>query len=227
MLIAIPAALIVMPFDELLTAIARTLIDRDNAIHLGGDIVRMLDTLQEYGGFASLGIVAAVIWLLDPANRRRLADLAVAAAVSGLSIPIMKMIVGRPKPRSAMAELYDADTFLGPFGAAPLGPDLGVRHAWEFWVPGISLLQSMPSAHAASAAILSIFLYTLYPRLKMLLITMVVIVGCCRVLFVAHWASDVIIGTGIGVAIAQVVLASGSKRGGWGCRYLEARQRSA
>ena len=160
-------------------------------------------------------------------HRRRLADLAVATALSGMAIPIMKMIIGRPKPRPTMAEIYDAGAFLGPLGAAPLGPEVGVRHAWEFWAPGVSLLQSMPSAHAASAAILSVFLYTLYPRLKVLLITMVVIVCVCRVLFIAHWASDVVIGTGVGVAIAQIVLAQGSKRGGWGCRYLDARQRSA
>ncbi len=223
LLIAVPAGLLVMPLDGPLTALARALTNRDNLVHLGGDVVRVLDTLQEYGGLASLVLVAAVIWLLDPGNRRRLADLAVAAALSGVLVPIIKMLVGRPRPRPAMAEIYSPGSFLGPFGSAPLGPDIGVRHAWEFWSPGISNLQSMPSAHTASAAVLSVFLFTLYPRLKPLVITMVIVVALCRVLFTAHWASDVIIGAGVGVAIAQVVMARGSARGGWGCRLLDAR----
>ncbi len=226
MLVAIPAAALVMPLDNFFSAIARHLNNRENAIHLGGDIRRMLDTLQEYGGLASLVLIGGAIWLLDTANRRRLADLVVAVAITGVTVPILKMIVGRPKPRPAVADLYDSGAFLGPFGAAPLGPELGVRHAWEFWVPDISVLQSMPSAHAASAAVLGVFLYSLYPRLKPLLILMGVVVGICRVLFTAHWASDVVIGAGVGMAIAQVVLAKGSRRGGWGCRLLDARQRS-
>lgn len=220
LLIAIPAGLLVMPLDNFITGLARALNDRSSTIHLGGDVVRVLNAMQEYGGIVSLVLTGAIIWLLDPHNRRRIADLAVAAALAALLVPVLKMIIGRPRPRSSMAEMYDATAFLGPFGSAPMGPELGVRHAWEFWLPRISDIQSMPSAHTASAAVLSVFLFALYPKLKPLLITMVVIVGLCRVLFTAHWPSDVVIGAGVGVAVAQVVLARGSKRGGWGCRLL-------
>ncbi len=204
MLVALPIAIVLVPIDGVVSSGAR-------AIPMGGDVRRALGWLQEYGGLASLIVVAAVIWLLDPANRRRLADLAFAVVASSVLVFAGKILIGRPRP--AMADLHSTWSFLGPFGAAPV--DGGVRHAWDVFAPGVSNLQSMPSSHTAAAVVLSVFLCSLYPRLRPLVIVMPIIVGVCRVLFGAHYASDVAIGAGVGLAIGQVALVSG-----WGQRLL-------
>lgn len=204
MLVALPIAVLLVPIDGVVSSGAR-------AIPMGGDVRRVLNWFQEYGGLASLVVVAAVIWLLDAANRRRLADLAFAVVASSVVVFVAKVLIGRPRP--AMADLYSTRSFLGPFGAAPV--DGAVRHAWDVFAPGVSNLQSMPSSHTAAAVVLSVFLYRLYPRLKPLAIAMPIVVGVCRVLFGAHYGSDVAIGAGVGLAIGQVALI-----GGWGQRLL-------
>ena len=78
MLVALLIAAVLVPIDGVVSSGAR-------AIPMGGDVRRVLNWLQEYGGLASLVVVAVVIWLLDPANRKRLADLAV--AVPGVAVP--------------------------------------------------------------------------------------------------------------------------------------------
>lgn len=204
MLVALPIAVLLVPIDGVVSSASR-------AIPMGGDVQRVLSWLQEYGGLASLVVVAVVIWLLDPANRRRLADLAVAVVASSAAVFAAKILIGRPRP--AMADLFGTGSFLGPFGAAPV--EGAVRHAWDVFAPGVSNLQSMPSSHTAAAVVLSVFLCRLYPRLKPLAIAMPIVVGVCRVLFGAHYASDVAVGAGMGLAIGQVALI-----GCWGTRML-------
>ena len=199
-----------LPFDGVLLGAARS-------IPLGGDVRREFEAVQQYGGFGSLVLVAVLVYLLDRGRAKRLYDLLLAVIIAGAGINLLKMLIGRPRPRLAGfgdgPALYDHLSFLGPWGEHPFGAEIGVRHAWEFWAGISSDLHSMPSSHTAFAVLLSVFLWAAYPKLRGFAVVMAAVVGCCRVLFAAHYPSDVVVG-----AAAGFVLAYPAIDGGWGRR---------
>lgn len=198
--IAIVIALALLPIDGW---IARVMIDvRAN---VGGDIKRELETLQQFGAAGSLIIVALIILLQDPGRRARLLDLLAGVVLTALVVYPMKVLVGRPRPRIELLE-RDPDlhlVFLTPFRAYDFGPDIGLVHAWELGERSAKHLTAMPSAHTAYAVVLGTFLAVLYPRLRPMLIGLVAIVGFARVLFGAHYPSDVVIAAAIAFAITE------------------------
>ncbi len=172
--------------------------------HLGGDLRRSIEMLQQYGDVVTLLITALLVSVLDPARRRFLLDLAGAAILTGLAAVILKMVCGRPRP-----ELGDSSFFAGPFLYPVTAKGAHVLlHSWEFWKSGASDLWSMPSSHTTAAAVLSVFLAYHYPRLRVFAGVMVVFVACARVLTGAHYASDVVMGAGVGCAVAWSVLST-------------------
>jgi membrane-associated phospholipid phosphatase len=64
----------------------------------------------------------------------------------------------------------------------------------------------MPSSHTVYAVVLASFLVAMYPRLRGLWITLAALVAFCRLLFDAHWASDVVVGAGLGAAVTWTIL---------------------
>lgn len=204
--VALAAA--VFPFDGAISGAARGLGSR-----LGGDVVRELEAVQQFGAFGSLVIVAAFVWALDPGRRRRLLDLAVAAAWSGVVVQALKMAVGRPRPKFG-----DPGVLLGPFGAYPVaGADPpGVWHAWEAWRGISSDLWSMPSSHTAAAVALAVYLGVVYPRVRPVVVALAAVVGASRVVLGAHYASDVAVGAAVGFACAHAAVT-----GWWGVRGLD------
>lgn len=180
--LAVPALL---PFDGPIARFAAAHPPR-------GDIRRELEAIQQFGQGVSLVVIMSAIALLDPANRRRLLDLAAAAASTGLLVLALKMLVGRPRPRPAFG--VDSLHFLGPFGQYPVEESVGVRHAWELWGGISSDLWSMPSSHTAYAVVMAIFLWRVYPRIRPLAIVLASIVGLARVWLGAHYPTDVFVG---------------------------------
>jgi membrane-associated phospholipid phosphatase len=174
---------------------------------IGGDVRRQLVWFQEYGQFGSIALAALLMWLLDPERRARLLDWIAGMAIAAAIVFPMKMLIGRPRPR-----LGDPGSILGPFGAYPLGPGRGVRHAWEVWGGISSDLWSMPSSHTAYAVVMSVFLAAVYPRVRGLVYLLAVAVGVCRVLFGAHYASDVVVGAGAGLLAGRAGLAWARRR---------------
>jgi membrane-associated phospholipid phosphatase len=175
---------------------------------VGGDVKRELEFLQQFGAISSIVLISLVILLVDPADARlkwrRIADIAVAAALSGLIGNLLKMFFGRPRP------LFDDPMhLLGPLGKYPVeSASGGVRlmSAWEMGARGVSDLWSMPSSHAMAGACLAFCLSTLYPRLRPLCVGLAVIVCSARVLLNAHYVSDVLIGAALGWLIAAFAL---------------------
>jgi len=169
--------------------------------HLGGDIKRELEAIQQFGAVGSMVLVAVVIALLDPLRRRRLWDLVIATATTAAVVQPMKILVGRPRPK-----FDDPLVVLGPMGRYRVSDEVGARHAWEIGSGISSDLWSMPSSHTAHAVVLGVFLVGLYPRLRPLVVGLVVIVGLSRVLFGAHYPSDVVAGGVVAWVIAQWVM---------------------
>ena len=204
--------LILVPFDGWLSRLAQALAQvLAQTLPLGGELQRELDVLQQYGGPAAIVIGAAVVWLLDPGRRRRLLDWLAAIGATAILVVVMKLTVGRVRPK-----FNDPLAFLGPFGTYPIGARVGVRHAWEFWNGISSDLWSMPSSHAAYAVVMSVFLSSMYPRFRPLAISLATLVGVCRILLGAHYPSDVVAGAALGYFAAQRAIA-----GRWGERLWQ------
>lgn len=194
LLLTLPAFWLVHPFDALIDHAARDLAARP---FFRGDIVREWTAWQQFGAVGSLLFTAAAVWLADRARARRLLDLLAASLAGFAAFSLLKMGIGRPRPKFG-----DPETFLWPWGAYPLGPERGVKHAWEAGAE----LWSMPSSHTVFAVILAWFLWRMYPRLAPLCIAAACVVGLGRIIFHAHWASDVAVGALLGIAVSRAMI---------------------
>ncbi len=197
----VPLAFLVMGLDGAISMYFRT-------HRLGGDIRREIGAAQQYGQMVSSLLIALVIYLQDPARRRRLLDWAAAFIVAGIVCNAMKMGIGRPRPMFS-----DPMIFLGPLGEYPINisvkgeTQVVLRHGWEFWGKNSADLWSMPSSHTVYACIMAAAIGSLYPRLRYLAGGLAVLVGFARVAVGAHYPSDVLIGAAIGLAIGRTAMA--------------------
>jgi len=178
---------------------------------LRGDVVRELMFLQQYGALSSVILVAIVVLLLDPAPLGRFVDAGLALATNATVVLLIKVLIGRPRPG-----LTDPAHITPPWETYGLIVDGQVvhKHAWEFW-NHTSDLWSMPSSHSAAAMALSVVIAKFYPRLGVLLYPLALLVGGCRIVFGAHYPSDVIVGWAVGFVIAKAAI-----DGRWGHRLL-------
>jgi membrane-associated phospholipid phosphatase len=191
-----------LPFDGLVLRLTSRF-QQGQDLQMGGDLKREIEFVQQWGDIVCVLLVGAAVMLLDPRMRRRLWDGVAALLATGIVYEVLKIGIGRPRPR-----LQDPWHFCGPFTAYTFklrGVDV-VRHSWEVWASGVSDLWSMPSSHTAAATALSVVLARMYPRLAPLLVVLAVLVGICRVLVAAHYPSDVLVGWGLGVVMAGVAM---------------------
>lgn len=202
LLAGVVITLLLLPIDPAVSRWA-------SAVELRGDARREAEALQQFGQGAVSLAIAAAIWLLDPGRRRRLLDWAAAAIVTLAATVLLKSILGRPRPN-----LDDPYTFTFLFGSYPVpeGGGFAMRSGWD---AGYALA-SMPSRHAAFAALAGLFLAALYPRLKPLASLLIAVVALARVLTGAHYPADVALGLTIGIVAARVAIP-----GYWGVRALD------
>jgi len=209
LVIGVAGVVVLMPFDGAVMRAVRS-------VSVSGDLRRELSAWQQYGAMTSLIVVALLIALLDPGRARRLLDLGAAAALTGLAVLALKMGAGRPRPRP---ELDDPHSFVGPLGEYPITMGDGsvrLAHSWDLSTGRAVELWSMPSSHTAYAVALSVFLTMMYPRIRLVAVALAVLVGASRVLFQAHWPTDVIAGAGIAFTIARPAVDRM-----WGVRALD------
>jgi len=167
----------------------------------GGDLARELTVLGQFGAPASVLIAAYLIWRLDPPRRPRLVDWGVAYGIGWLVVQGAKILIGRPRPR-----FEDPGYFATLFGAYPLGDGRGVRYPWELWADINADLWSMPSSHSSAAMIMAVALAAMYPRLRAFGLVLAALVGLSRIMFRAHWPTDVVAGLAIGYAVAATIM---------------------
>lgn len=197
-------ALVIIPFDQ-------TIVDAASALRPRGDLRRELELLQQFGGPVSIALAAILIWRLDPDRLRRVLDWLAAAAIIWAAVFATKTLVGRPRPKFG-----DPMTLLGPRGTRIVHEGDPPRHAWQFWTRDVAELWSMPSSHTAFAFVAAVFLASLYPSLRLVVYPWAALVAVCRVLFGAHYASDVLVGAAIALSLAPSAI-----RGLWGVRTLD------
>ena len=145
-----------------------------------------------------LGIAfAALRWggsvpRLDPLGARmraaaRIPGLLFASiALSGLTVDLLKVIVGRPRPKLLFAS--------GAYEFSWI--ELGADH-WSF-----------PSGHAATAAALATGLWCLWPQPLLLYAILAALVAASRVVMGAHYLSDVVMGGFIGIVVSRAFAAA-------------------
>lgn len=191
------ACLALHPFDSAVYSSLSTL-------QLPGDVRREWNALQQFGQGTSIALLALIIYLLDKPRRARLFDFALALAVVLITVNVMKLFIGRPRP-----VLNDASTFLLPWGTYPIklaDGSIMQAHAWDLTAPTHAQLWSMPSAHTAAAFVTALFIAALYPPIRWIAAFLALTVAAGRLVFEAHWLSDVIAGAAISAAIAWPVI---------------------
>ena len=178
------------------------LVDAARGLTLGGDVKRELEVLQQFGAPASIAIAFLLMLALDRNRARRILDVIFAAVATSLTALALKMLIGRPRP-----VLGDPDSIHGPLTAVNVKPGetAAVIYAWQLGADGVERLWSLPSSHTGAAVALATVLAVLYPRLVWFAVAMAALVGSCRVLFGAHWPSDVLVGAALAHAIAYPV----------------------
>ena len=109
----------------------------------------------------------------------------VAVFSAGLAVDVLKILVGRTRPKLLFADgTYDVTWF-------------GLRA--DHW--------SFPSGHAATAAALMTALWCLWPRPLWLYVAGAALVAASRVITGQHFLSDVIAGAAIGIIVTRAIAA--------------------
>ena len=110
--------------------------------------------------------------------------------VSGVMVNVLKALIGRARPGGVGDGAF-------AFGMMAQG------RSWE----------SFPSAHTATIFALAVALSGLFPRLRLIFLTMALWVGLSRIMIGAHWASDVCAGAALGTACALGARLAFARRG--------------
>jgi len=174
---------------------------------LRGDVRRELGAVQQFGQGTFSVLIGLVIFLLDPARRRWLLGWAISALVLGIVVTGMKMLIGRVRPR--LTDPYDPLLFLGPLGKYPWTTKSGtieLLSPLQIGKSGVSDLWSMPSSHTAFAVLCAAILARMYPKIAPVAWGLAITVGICRLIFDAHYLTDVIVGACVAVAVMRLVL---------------------
>jgi membrane-associated phospholipid phosphatase len=151
-------------------------------IGLRGDIERVIKLMEIFAHGTGLLVTGALIWTLAPGYRRSLPRLLAAYGLAGLVVNLTKLLIPRLRPSAGV----DANL-----------PETALN--WDY------LSQSFPSGHSAAAVALGLSLAILFPRGQWVFMTLAGLACLQRVVFDAHWPSDVLAGAAIGVWAVAVV----------------------
>lgn len=174
-----------------------------------GDLRRFLDLCEVYAHGLGVAMVAATVLVLDWQNRVRLPRILACAYLGGLFAVSFKLWIERIRPGEFLKATADA-------GATSVWESF--RAVGSFWHNDAVVLadlkghavQSFPSGHAATAVGLAAALAWRYPQGRWLFAIFAALACLQRINSQAHWTSDVLIGAGCGLIVAECFL------GDWG-----------
>lgn len=128
-------------------------------------------------------------WAKLPYGPRMVMAVVPLLGLAGLAQLVMKMLIGRPRPKVLF--FYGGD----PFAVHPLSFEA------RYW--------SLPSGHSASTFAAMVWLGLAFPRLRVPLLAVALVFSCSRFLAVTpHYLGDVVAGAGLGAAIAMALFAA-------------------
>lgn len=191
--------------------LSMALFDRPLALalkaHLGGDLEGFFKTVTNLGLAGFYLIPAGLLWLgltvkarrcLLPDQRRRWRELAwrpgylfLAVGITGLIENLVKVLVGRARPRL----LFDN----GFYGFHPFA------HDWA--------MNSFPSGHSQAIWAAMTALAILVPRYNLLWWLVALLVAASRVATTVHFLSDAVAGSWLGLAGAVLIARALKARG--------------
>ena len=155
-----------------------------------GDIQKFIDCGELFGHGTGMFVVAALIYVLDQANRRKILRVIACAYLPGLAAVLIKTIISRVRPRAFDFSLTIDQTFKG----------------WAWLHERSSDYQSFPSGHTATAVGLAIGLSWLYPHGRKLFLVFAVWVAVQRMVSEAHYLSDTICAAMLAYFIAGAIV---------------------
>ena len=182
-----------------------------NARSLPSDVERTLESFKEFGQIFALVVACLLIFVLDRPRRGVLPRLLICTVLPLAVVWPIKLTVHRLRPQAADPQHVDTVLSLGfYFGENPKLPTLvrsvsGKDKIEKFRYPSASEKVSFPSGHTAVAFAFALGLAAMYPPARWIFYTLAV--GCAvhRLIFGAHWFSDVIASVFIGLLIARAV----------------------
>lgn len=157
-------------------------------LQVGRDVKRETQFLGQYGQFTCLALSGALILTLDGLDAWRAAvALLASSVVTLLSTHGAKRVFGRIRP-GRERDGHVRGAFLGP--------------TWR----RLSWRESFPSSHAAGAFAMSVVLWWYYPQGALVWWTLAGVTSALRWLIDAHWLSDVLVGSAIGIMCGIVAV---------------------
>ncbi len=148
-------------------------------------LLRAVDKVMYYAAHGTTMIVGAfLVYLYGRYADQRLRDigksLVIGLAASGISVQIIKHIIGRARPR-----VSDILVIIGP----------SLRGGYD----------SFPSGHSAMAFCLAAILSGYYPRYWIPFYMFAVLEGLARIDGTSHFPADVLAGAIVGTVVAKLV----------------------
>jgi membrane-associated phospholipid phosphatase len=182
-------------------------IDLPVAAHFRRDIApeffhELVSFAEVFGHGLGAACILLTVYVLDVHQRHRLPRIVAAVIAAGMSANLIKLAVGRIRPRElAVDQIWDSFVgwFPGFHSEIPLDLTSGD-------------CQSIPSGHAAVATALAIGLSLLHPRGRWLFACFAVLASLQRIETCAHYVSDTL----AGAALACLVWAAFLDRRGLG-----------
>ena len=174
-----------------------------------GFVFRTLESLKEFGQPVAITVTCLLIFLLDKSRRRMLPRLLLCIFLPLVLVWPIKLTIHRLRPHRI--DNYNTTLGLGFFwGSQPTSP------AWAHSLPNQdkivrdshlsrSNMQSFPSAHTATALGFAVGLSAIYPPARAVFYALAAGCGLHRILFDAHWFSDVVASAFIGLFISRAV----------------------
>ena len=189
-MVVVPGLLLALAAIALFTVdlpVARACAPRD----WPDEIHRYLRSIEPFGTPYGQGMLPLGVFFVLPSLRKHIPRVATASVAAGLTANVIKLLVGRQRPKYFdMASESATDAFAG---FLPLLHD------------GVSL-KSFPSAHTASAVAFAVLLSHLFPRGKWLFGITAALVALQRIEVCEHFISDVFVGETVGWLVAQSFL---------------------
>ena len=161
-----------------------------------GDVRRIVRLAEAYAHGSGILLVGTAILVADP---KRVAPVLAGWVFSfgaGAVANVVKFVVARKRPLALEGAETIWQTFLGP----------GVGFGWGTGDLVGHPIQSFPSGHAAAAAGWTVALVLMFPRAKWILVLLAALACAQRIECGAHYLSDVLFGSGIGLGLAGILL---------------------